>query len=146
MAEPTTTAGLAALAVTTAASSTAVTILGIPLGLRADILVAGLFGCLAAIVVLNSVPSTGDTWRELRRTTARRIWMAIASSLCAGYLTPLASLMWTVPESLQLCTAFVVGAFAQRMLVRVRGWFVEGEGNGKKPPAAPGAGGDGGAA
>lgn len=143
MAEPATTAGLAALAVTTAASTTAVTILGIPLGLRIDILIAGLFGCLAAIIVLNSVPSTGDTWRELRRTTVRRMWVAIASSMCAGYLTPLASLMWAVPEPLQLCTAFMVGAFAQRMLVRLRGWFVEDER--KKPPAAPGASGDGGA-
>lgn len=120
MPEPTSTAaGIATIAMA-AASTTAVSIFGIPLGLRADLLVAGLFGGLVAIVVMNTVPSTGDTWRELRRTTVRRMWVACASSITAGYITPLAMLVMSVPEPLQLCTAFVVGAFAQRALMRVR--------------------------
>lgn len=123
MAEPTSTAaGVATLAIT-AASTTAVTAFGIPLGLRADLLVAGLFGGLVAIIVLDSVPSTGDTWVEMVRTTFRRMWVAIASSVSAGYLTPLASIMWSVPEPLQLCAAFVVGAFTQRALTSVRNKF-----------------------
>lgn len=120
MAEPTSTAaGLATLAIT-AASTTAVTAFGIPLGLRADLLVAGLFGGLVAIIVLDSVPATNDTWVEMVRTTFRRMWVAIASSVSAGYLTPLATIMWSVPEPLQLCTAFVVGAFTQRALIKTR--------------------------
>lgn len=99
-----------------AASTTAVTAWGIPLGLRADILVAGMFGGLAALIVLNTVPSTGDTWQELLKTTLRRMWVAVASSVSAGYLAPLATIMWTVPEPLQLCAAFVIGAFTQRAL------------------------------
>jgi len=141
MPEPTSTAaGIATMAVA-AASTTAVTAFGIPLGLRADLLVAGLFGGLVAIIVLDSVPSTGDTWRELVKTTLRRMSVAIASSVSAGYLTPLFMLLWAFPEPLQLCSAFIIGAFAQRMLVRVRGLVADDER--KRPPFAPGAG-DGG--
>jgi hypothetical protein len=120
MPEPTSTAaGIATLAVT-AVSTTAVTAFGIPLGLRADLLVAGLFGSLASIIVLNTVPGTGDTWVELVRTTIRRMFVALASSLTAGYLTPMFAVSSLVGEPWQLGTAFVVGAFAQRMLVLAR--------------------------
>ncbi|MFI8616477.1 hypothetical protein ACIGHN_13330 [Acidovorax sp. NPDC077693] len=120
MPEPTSTAaGIASLAVT-AVSTTAVTAFGIPLGLRADLLVAGLFGGLAAIIVLNTVPSTGDTWRELVRTTVKRMCVAMASSLTAGYLTPMFAYPAFVGEPWQLGAAFVIGAFAQRMLMIAR--------------------------
>jgi hypothetical protein len=42
--------------------------------------------------------------------------VAFASSLTAGYLTPLALLMADVPESLLLGGAFAVGAGAQAIL------------------------------
>ena len=92
----------------------ALTAFGVPLGLRADILLAGFLGALAAIVLLNSVPSTGDTWRELLRTTGRRAGVAIASAVTAGYLTP--SMLDTFALSTVLSASFVVGASAQQAL------------------------------
>lgn len=120
MPEPTTTAaGIATLAAT-AVSTTAITAFGIPLGLRADLLVAGLFGSLGAIIMLNTVPGSSDTWRELVRTTVRRMLVAMASSVTAGYLTPMFAVSTIVGEPWQMGAAFVVGAFAQRMLVLAR--------------------------
>lgn len=116
MAEPATSAAAATLA----AAATAIpmiTAFGIPLGLRADLLVAGFAGSLVAIVLLNTVPSRGDTWRELARTTARRMLVAMASSLTAGYLTPLVLLVANVPAALILGVAFAVGGGAQRVLI-----------------------------
>ena len=58
MPEPTTTAaGLATIA-GGAASATALTVLGVPLGLRADLLIAGFAGSLVAIIDrdLDGVP------------------------------------------------------------------------------------------
>lgn len=93
------------------------TAFGVPLGLRPDLLVAGFAGSLVAIVLLNAVPSSGDTWRNLVRTTVRRMAVALASSLTAGYLTPLAMLLATVPEPLLLGSAFAVGGGAQQVLM-----------------------------
>ena len=98
--------------VAAAAAVPVVTVLGIPLGLRPDVLIAGFGGALAAIALLNAVPGTGDTWRELLRTTLRRIGFAVASSLTAGYLAPVTQ----VPESILLGAAFVIGAGAQQAL------------------------------
>lgn len=115
MPEPASTA-----AVTMAAASLAVPVLtafGVPLGLRADVLVAGFAGSLVAIILLNAVPSTGDTWQQLVRTTLRRVAVAFASSLTAGYLTPLAMLVAAVPEALLLGGAFAVGGGAQQVLM-----------------------------
>lgn len=110
MPEPTTTA-----TATVAAASIAVpalTAFGMPLGLRPDVLIAGFSGALVAIVLLNSVPSSGDTWRELLRTTGRRIAVAVASSLTAGYLVPLTPAV----DGGLLGLAFVAGAGAQQVL------------------------------
>jgi hypothetical protein len=125
MAEPTSTALAAATFVATSVSLPVLTVLGIPLGLRIDLLIAGFFGSLVAIILLNSVPSTGDTWRELIRTTLRRMFVAAASSLTAGYLTPLVLLMANLPEPLVIGVAFAVGGGAQQVLMsailRIRG-------------------------
>jgi hypothetical protein len=125
MAEPTSTALAAATFVATSVSLPVLTVLGIPLGLRVDLLIAGFFGSLVAIILLNSVPSTGDTWRELIRTTLRRMFVAVASSLTAGYLTPLVLLMANLPEPLVIGVAFAVGGGAQQVLMsailRIRG-------------------------
>ena len=115
MPEPTTTAAATLAAAT--ASVPILTAFGIPLGLRADLLVAGFAGSLVAIILLNSVPNTGDTWRELVRATVRRMFVAIASSLTAGYLTPLALLMAVLPEPLVIGAAFAVGGGAQQVLM-----------------------------
>ena len=115
MAEPSSTA-TAVTIVGTAVSTQALTAFGVPLGLRADVLLAGFLGSLIAIILLNTVPGSGDTWHELMRTTFRRMWVALASSITAGYATPLALLAANVPESLLLSMAFIVGACAQRVL------------------------------
>lgn len=47
----------------------------------------------------------------------RRLTVAWASSITAGYLTPLTLLMANVPPALLLSMAFLVGAGAQRVLV-----------------------------
>ena len=117
MAEPTTTiAGLGTVAAA-AVSTSALSAFGVPLGLRADLLIAGFAGSLVAIILLNTVPGSTDTWRELLRTSVRRLGVAWASSITAGYMTPLALLMANVPESLLLSMAFLVGSGAQRVLV-----------------------------
>ncbi len=108
------------------------TILGVQLGLRPELLIAGFFGALVAMLLLNSVPSDGeDTWRSMVRTALRRMGVALASSLMAGYVAPLAPLVaggvWSkvvggvVPEFLDsmavaVLAAFIVGVFAQRIL------------------------------
>ena len=88
-----------------------------PLGLRADLLIAGFAGSLVAIILLNTVPSAGDTWQQLLRLTLRRMAVACASSLTAGYLTPLVMLLANMPEALLLGSAFAVGGGAQRVLL-----------------------------
>lgn len=118
MPEPIISPAVATLGVTVGAVSAAVPSLqafGIVFGLRPDILVAGFSGALAAIALLNSVPSEGDTWRQLIRTTWRRMAVAISSSLVAGYITPV-----LMPETASLGAvlgvAFATGAGAQKVL------------------------------
>lgn len=115
MPEPTTAAASATLL---AASATVpvLTAFGIPLGLRSDVLIAGFSGSLVAITLLNTVPVIDVSLVGLSRSTLRRVSVAFASSLTAGYLTPLAMLVSNVPESLLLGSAFVVGGGAQQVL------------------------------
>ena len=115
MAEPASTAAFTLAAATVAVP--ALTAFGVPLGLRADLLIAGFAGSLVAIILLDSVPGTGDTWRELVRSSLRRMSVACASSITAGYMTPLALLLANVPDSLLLSMAFLVGSGAQKVLV-----------------------------
>ena len=116
MSEPVTVTAAVTTIAAAAVSTTALTAFGVPLGLRADLLIAGFAGSLVAIVLLNTVPATGDTWLGLVRTSVRRMAVAFASSITAGYLTPLALLAANVPESLLLSMAFLVGAAAQEAL------------------------------
>ncbi|MFZ5565972.1 MAG: hypothetical protein ACOY95_03115 [Pseudomonadota bacterium] len=113
-----TTATTAATVTMAAATVTmpVLTIFGVPLGLRPDLLIAGFSGALVAIVLLNSVPGKGDTWQEMLRTALRRMAVVLASSLTAGYLVPLALLAANLPESLLLSGAFAVGGGAQQVL------------------------------
>lgn len=100
-----------------AVSASAITAFGVPLGLHTDVLLAGFFGSLVAIILLNTVPGAADTWQELLRTSTRRLSVAWASSITAGYITPLVLLLADVPQGLLLSMAFLVGAGAQRVLV-----------------------------
>ncbi len=115
MAEPTTTA--AATVAGAAVSTSALTAFGMPLGLQADLLLAGFSGALVAIILLNTVPGGSDTWQEMLRLSVRRLAVAWASSITAGYLTPLAALISAVPPELLLSMAFLVGVGAQRALI-----------------------------
>ena len=117
MAEPTTTTVAAATYAAATLSVPLISVFGVGLGLRADVLIAGFFGSLVAIILLNSVPSSGDTWQELLRTTFKRMFVALASSVTAGYLTPLALLLASLPDALLLSAAFGVGGGAQRVLL-----------------------------
>jgi len=117
MPEPTTTTAAVATFAGAAVSTSALTAFGVPLGLHADVLLAGFFGSLVSIILLNTVPGGTDTWQELLRTSVRRLTVAWASSITAGYLTPLVLLMSNVPSALLLSMAFVVGAAAQRALL-----------------------------
>lgn len=117
MPEPTTTAAGVLTVATATATSTMITAFGVSLGLRVDVLIAGFAGALVAIILLNAVPGSSDTWRELLRTTMRRMFVAFASSLTAGYLAPLALLAAQLPDSLLLGGAFAVGGGAQQVLV-----------------------------
>ncbi|PHM20923.1 MAG: hypothetical protein CK604_00490 [Curvibacter sp. PD_MW3] len=135
MAEPaSTTAGVTFIAAT--ATIPVLTILGVPLGLRVDLLVAGFAGALVAIILLNTVPAMGDTWVHLVRTTLRRMAWALASSATAGYLTPLALLIANVPEALMLSGAFAVGGGAKPVLTFLIG-RLSGKGS-QSLPAKPG--------
>lgn len=135
MPEPTASA---AAAVTIAATSAAIPVIsafGVPLGLRVDFLVAGLLGSLVGIVLLNIVPGSSDTWREFLRLTGRRMAVAVASSITAGYSTPLILLLplsMKIPDSLVLNCAFIVGASAQYALTSLIRRFSP-----PTPPAAP---------
>ena len=115
MPEPT-TAALATVA-GAAVSTSALTAFGVPLGLQAELLLAGFCGSLVAIILLNSVPGGTDSWQNMLRLAARRLAVAWASSITAGYLTPLASLVAAVPPELMLSMAFFVGVGAQRALL-----------------------------
>lgn len=101
----------------TAIAVPALTVAGVPLGLRPDLLIAGFSGSIVAIVLLNTVPRTGDTWAELLRTTVRRMFVALSSSLTAGYLAPMALLVANLPDALLLGCTFSVGAGAQQVLI-----------------------------
>ena len=137
MPEPTTTAAGVITVVTATATSTMITAFGVSLGLRVDVLIAGFAGALVAIILLNAVPGSSDTWRELLRTTVRRMAVAFASSLTAGYLAPMALLAAALPDSLLLGGAFAVGGGAQQVLV----FFIKRfSGQAQQTPLPPGGG------
>lgn len=128
MPEPTTTTAAAVATLSGGALAVpALSLLGMPLGLRLDVLVAGFAGALCAIALLNSVPPTGDTLAALLRTSFKRLGVALASSLFAGYMTPLLLVTWALPDSVLLSAAFVAGTGAQKLLVLLLARVVNGE-------------------
>lgn len=108
------TAATATLAAA-AATVKVLTVAGIPLGLRPDIMLAGFSGAVVAIILLDSVPGSSDTIRNLLLTTLRRFFVVLASSLTAGYLVP-AMAGHAADQSNVLLFAFGVGAGAQQVL------------------------------
>lgn len=125
MAEPTITGGTVAASAMVAASVAAAVpelqVLGVPLGLRADVLLAGFAGAVAGVALLNTVPSSGDTPRELLVTSARRVLVISLSTVMAGYLAPLVDLLPAMGQTPSgkaalLAAAAVLGAGMQKIL------------------------------
>lgn len=117
MPEPTSTTTVAVATLTaTSVSIPMVSFFGVQTGLRPDMLIAGFFGSLVAIILLNSVPGDSDTWPALVRTTFKRMFVALASSLTSGYLSPMVALAINMQDPLLMGCAFAVGAGAQRVL------------------------------
>jgi hypothetical protein len=114
---------------TAAAASPVLVVAGVSIGLQANDLIAGIVGAVAAILWFDAVPSTGDSWRELLRTTRKRVGFALLSAVIAGYgcrvaaaiaIGLLASFMpperlATLAEPLQTLCALVIGGGAQRL-------------------------------
>lgn len=93
------------------------TILGVSLGLRPDILFAGFCGALVSILLLNSVPLVGEGVSARISNTVQRLFVALSSSVSAGYLTPLiVSIIPAMSEPWVLGSAFVIGGGARVML------------------------------
>lgn len=121
MPDPTTTTAAATTLALGVVAVPTLSLFGQSLGLRPDYLLAGFAGSVAAMGLLNTVPSTGDTWRNLVRDSWTRSWTALCSALVAGYATPLVALLNGVlskdmPPELLGGMAFVTGAGAQRIL------------------------------
>lgn len=106
----------AATLVAATAAVPVITAFGVPLGLRVDVLMAGFAGAVVAMSLFDSVPSSGDTWQHLIKATFRRMFVALASSITAGYLTPMVLLMASLPDPLFMGAAFAVGGGAKTVL------------------------------
>jgi len=121
MTEPTTTASAVIATAVPAMAVPLVTLLGINTGLRPDLLLAGFFGGLVAIVILDNAPGATDNWRTLLATSTKRLMVMVSASLTAAYLAPISEpiIAW-LPGGLAhqgvLAVAFLIGAGAQRTL------------------------------
>lgn len=108
MTEPVATATTVAA---TTASIPVLTVFGASLGLHPAYLVAGAFGAFVGIVLLNTVPA--DDSKPWWHGVLRRMVVMAASSVTAGYITPVVMSMMSFNESLQMAAAFIVGGSAQ---------------------------------
>lgn len=135
MPEP--TAPAAATLAAQAMAMPALTVAGMSLGIRADVLLAGWCGAVAAMSLLNTVPAAGDTWRDLVRTSLRRVGVSLGSAVTAGYTAPLLTLINGVPDVLMLNVSFVAGAGATPLLSALIARFGRGraaDDGGDDPP------------
>lgn len=114
MPEPISTTGTTAVAANLIVAAS-VTVFGVQLDIDPALLIAGLFGAIAGILLLNSVPSTGDTWRELLRTAWRRLGVVAASSVVAASGAPVAVGLVVAAPTTQThwFAALVIGMFLQ---------------------------------
>jgi hypothetical protein len=118
MPEPTVTA----TAIGAATAVPLLTVFGVSLGLNPGLLVAGAFGAFVGIVLLNTVPAH----ESLVRTAMRRLMVLLASSVTAGYLTPLMLSVASLSDAVQFGSAFVIGGSAQWVLLAFIRRFVKG--------------------
>lgn len=106
MTEPASAATITA----TTVSVPVLSLFGVSLGLHPGLLIAGAFGAFVGIVLLNTVPGEGRPWWY---AVLRRMLVMAASSVTAGYLTPVVMSWANLSEPLQFCTAFIIGGSAQ---------------------------------
>jgi hypothetical protein len=114
MAEPASAA--AATVTATTVTVPVLSLFGVSLGLHPGLLIAGAFGAFVGIVLLNTVPGDGKPWWY---AVLRRMLVMIASSVTAGYLTPVVLSIAVMSDSIQLGMAFVVGGSAQWTMLAV---------------------------
>lgn len=93
-----------------------VTILGIPLGIRVDLLCAGFFGSLSAQVLLP--PTRVELVGVINNLVhfCRKVFAALASCVTAAYLAPIIAIMIHMPETVLVAIAFLIGASANSVL------------------------------
>lgn len=106
MAEPASAATITA----TTVSVPVLSLFGVSLGLHPGLLIAGAFGAFVGIVLLNTVPGEGKAWWY---AVLRRMLVMAASSVTAGYLTPVVMMWANLSEPMQFCAAFIIGGSAQ---------------------------------
>lgn len=121
MPEPVSTTAVANLSFLAAgASGTAVTLFGISTGMDATMTLVGFIGSCCAMVLLNTVPASDDTWRDLLRVTWRRMFVGMASACTAAYITPVLLERAAEPSLATICgAAFIVGGSAQYILAAI---------------------------
>lgn len=105
------------------------TALALQMGIKPELLIAGFSGSIVAIALLNTVPSSGDTWQHMLKTSLRRVSVSVASALCSAYCAPLVPLS---ADPHLLGAGFVVGAGAQTILAALIQRFA-----GKGPESSP---------
>ena len=137
MPEPVSTAAVANLSFLAAgASGTAVTLFGISTGMDATMTLVGFIGSCCAMVLLNTVPASDDTWKDLLRVTWRRMFVAMASACTAAYITPMVLERAAEPSIATICgAAFIVGGSAQYILAAVTRKFSKDYIGADMPPA-----------
>lgn len=112
MAEPASAATITA----TTVSVPVLSLFGVSLGLHPGLLIAGAFGAFVGIVLLNTVPGEGKPWWY---AVLRRMLVMAASSVTAGYLTPVVMGWANLSDAMQFGAAFVIGGSAQLMMQAV---------------------------
>lgn len=103
-------------------------VLGIPLGIRPDILMWGLIGGIIALILLRPPPPSSSIWRAVV-TGLYLILSLLAGAVTSGVLSQAIAIMFhaaipIIPIDITLSvTAFVIGAKSQQTLVAITSRF-----------------------
>ena len=124
MAEPTSTAAVAFTLVAGGAAIPVLHILGVPLGVRPDILMWGLMGGLIALIHIQAPPPKAGILQAMLIGMSW-IFALLSSALTSGFIAPAVAIMLNavapiIPPDITLSmTAFIIGATAQQTLASV---------------------------
>jgi hypothetical protein len=103
-------------------------VLGIPLGIRPDILMWGLIGGIIALIHLRAPPPSASVWRAVV-AGLYLILSLLASAVTSGILSEAIAIMLHAaipiipPEVTLSMTAFVIGATSQQTLAAITSRF-----------------------